>query len=130
LNLTAVDDARWQAMEQHVGLLHLTDVDSGKTILCAPSGDTAGVVEQELRANEIGPVNWQTGRSLVSLIGSPALLPEMDAKAARCLGSYPGRIQFHECTPHRSTFVVAETEAKTSLAAVYEELRAYLGPSA
>lgn len=123
---TTIDDARWQTMEQHVGLLHLTDADSGKTILCAPSGDTAGVVDQELRANEIGPVAWQTGRSLVSLIGSPAVLPEMDMKATRRLGSHPGGIQYHECAAHRSTFVVAEAEAKSLLAAVYEELHAYL----
>ncbi len=124
-----VDESRWQAMEQHVGLLRLTDADSGKTILCAPSGDTAGVVDQELRGNEIAPVTWQAGFSLVSLIGAPAALAEMDAKAANLLGSRAGVIQYHECAAHRSTFVVPEGEGKASLASAYEALCAYLQPA-
>jgi aspartate kinase len=125
----AVDEERWQAMEQHVGLLHLTDSASGNTILCAPSGDTVSVVDQELRENGIAQVSWQTGFSLISLIGSPTALPEMDAHASRVLGSRPGLIHYHEQTPRRATFVLPEPQAKPALVSVYEQLAGYLEPA-
>ena len=130
LDSQEVEESRWQAMEQHVGLLRMTDVDSGKTILCAPTGDTASVVDLELKANEIGPVSWQIGCSLVSLIGSPAALPEMDVKAERRLSTRAGRVIYHDRTQYRSTFVVPESEGKSALMEIYTDLCTYLEPIA
>lgn len=129
LTTSGIAESQWQAMEQHVGLLHLVDSASGNTILCAPSGDTVSVVDKELQENGISAVSWQPGYSLVSLIGSPAALPEMDQRASRLLGKKPGTVCYHEATSHRATFVIPELEGKTALIAVYEELAGYLEPT-
>lgn len=130
LKQDVLEDKSWQTLEQHVGLLRLVDLDSGRIILCAPTGDTAGVVDQELRENGIGPVTWERGFSLLSLIGSPAALPEMDTKAARILGGHSGRLRYHEVTANRSTFVVPEAQGRSALDEIYAGLRAYLEPAA
>jgi aspartate kinase len=129
LNTPGITESQWHTMEQHVGLLHLVDSASGNTILCAPSGDTVSVVDQEIKQNGISPVSWHPGFSLISLIGSPTALPEMDQHASRLLGKKPRMICYHEATSHRATFAVPESEGKNALVAVYEELAGYLEPN-
>ncbi len=127
LSALDLDEPRQLAMEQHVGLLSLVDEASGKWILCAPAGDTAGIVDQELAGQGIGPIAWQTGYSLLSLVGAPGPLLAMDSRARQALSRSSIRFPYCEVNPRRITYVVPESAARAALMEIYAELRAELG---
>jgi aspartate kinase len=122
-----LDEPRRLAMEQHVGLLSLLDEISGEWVFCAPMGDTTSVVNKELADNGFGPVTWQPGYSLVSLIGAQGALPAINKQAERILEHRAICHPYHEVTPRRATFVVPETQAKAALMALYDNFEADLG---
>ncbi len=115
-------------LEQHLGLLTLVEATSGNLVLCAPSGDTASQVDQELALLGMGELQWQPGYSLVSLVGRPELQPEMDRKAAEKLAGCGIPYPYHELHVRRSTFVMKEQYWKTALEALYHALSGYLFP--
>ncbi len=121
-----LDDAGRMALERHVGLLRLVDASSGRIVVCAPAGDTATLVDQELAAAGVGALDWQRGYALLSLVGMANAVGEMVTQASRALGQRAIDYPYHERTPRRATFVVPEDQARTALLAVYEQLREYL----
>lgn len=121
-----LDDAGRMALERHVGLLRLMDASSDRIVVCAPAGDTATLVDQELAAAGVKALDWQRGYSLLSLVGMANAIGEMDAQASRVLGQRGIDYLYHERTPRRATFVVPEGQAKAALLGVYEQLREYL----
>ncbi len=121
----SLDTSQWGILEQHVGLVRL-GAAGDRTILCAPSGDTAHLVDQELAAHGITSLAWQPGYSLLSLIGVEAALAHMDEQAAAALRQGGISFPWHECVGCRATFVVPERECKAALRVVYEALRDYL----
>ncbi len=112
-------------LEQHVGLLAIRDTQAG-LVLCSPQGDTAAQVDAELAAVGVHGLDWQTGLSLVSLVGRPDSQPELDAKAADALAGAALTARYHELAVRRSTFVVPEDQWKISLEALYQALSGYL----
>lgn len=121
-----LDAAARLSLERHVGLVRLVDASSGDVILCAPSGDTASMVDKELSANGITALTWQRGYSLLSLIGYRAGLAEMEAKATLVLRRSAIHSLYREVTDRRVTFVLPEEQSKIALLTMYEELRGYL----
>lgn len=113
------------ALEQHVGLLAIRDAQAG-LVLCAPQGDTAAQVDAELAEAGVHDLDWQTGLSLVSLVGRADVQPELDAKAAEALAGAAVSVRYHELGARRSTFVVPEEQWKFSLEALYAALSGYL----
>jgi aspartokinase len=120
-----LDASQWGVLEQHVGLLKLGDTN-GRTILCAPLGDTAPMVDKELAARGMTSLAWQPGYSLLSLIGVQEALANMDEEAAVALRQKGVSFPWHELVDCRATFVVPESDSKTALLAVYGTLRDYL----
>lgn len=114
-------------LEQHVGLLTLNDTCSGKRIFCVPAGDTIGEVDKEIAAHGIPPVAWKPGVSLVSLVGRPDAQPEIDRKACQSLENQHLPVLFHEMQPRRTTFVVAEGQAKLAAELLFTEMSCFLG---
>ncbi len=113
-------------LEQHIGLLTVEDSHSGKLIFCAPSGDTIGEVDTELSAHGVPPVTWQTGVSLVTLVGTPEAQPEIDGQAEKVLTKEQLPVLYHDIQPRRTTFVVEEGKAKKTLETLYNALNGYL----
>lgn len=116
------------ALEQHVGLLTLVDQSDGRLVLCAPSGDTASQVNQELAKLGISSPKWQPGLGLVSLVGTPDSQPEIDQKALQALGRAGLRFSYHELSARRSTFVIPEGNTHTTLETLYKALSTCLLP--
>jgi len=121
----ALSPEQLAVLEQHVGLLAIRDVQVG-LVLCLPQGDTAAQVDTELAAVGVHGLNWQTGFSLVSLVGRPDVQPELDAIATDTLAGAALTAHYHELDVRRSTFVVREDQWKISLEKLYQALSGYL----
>jgi aspartokinase len=121
-----LDRKQLDSLEQHVGLLSLTDMSTEKQILCAPSGDTAGEVDKELKNIGVASVAWQPRYSLVSMIGTPEAQQEIDRKANQVLADMAAPVLYHDLQPGRSTYVVPEGASKQVLEKLYEGLKPYL----
>jgi aspartate kinase len=113
-------------LEQHIGLLTLTESASGKQVFCVPAGDTLSEVDSELALHGVTNVNWQTGVSLVTLVGTPEAMPEIDKKAVQTLTEQQLPVIYHDKQARRSTFVVHETESRKALETLYHAVSAYL----
>ena len=126
MNGKILDESERNALEQHVGLLSLIDASSGELMLCAPSGDTLGLVDMELEKVGITGVSWKPGYSLLSLVGLEEAIVEMDKKSRSVMNDYSIPYLRHEMTKMRVTYVIPEEKLKTALAEVYSKLRGYL----
>jgi hypothetical protein len=80
-----------------------------------------------LAGNGIGPVAWQTGYGLVSLVGAQGALPALYRRARQSLDRRSIRCPYQEVTQQRTTMVVPEPEARAALLAIYAELESDLG---
>lgn len=113
-------------LEQHIGLLTMTDSSTGRQIFCAPAGDTLSEVDSELALHGVTNVNWQPGVSLVTLVGTPESMTEIDGIAVKTMAANNLPVLYHDQQLRRSTFALPESESRKALETLYHAVSAYL----